>query len=107
MSDAINSKIKYYVDKLKEHENKEDFDTVLQLISDYQTFLEGILVKETNEMDRRYYLQTYSGLNILRRVIKLSKNVKKKDEENISDFNNLKARVKRLEERFDALDSGK
>jgi len=107
MSNPISSKIQDYVRRLREYEEKEDFDAVLQLISDYQTFLDGVLAKETNEMDRRYYVQTYSSLNILRRVIRLSKNVKKKDEENMSDFNNLKARVKRLEERFDALDSGK
>ena len=105
MSNEFSLKIQHYADKLKEHENKEDFDIVLQIIKDYQNFLEGVLALNKNEMDRRYLLSIYTDLNLLRRVIKLSNDMKKKDDENNSDFNNLKGRVKRLEERFDKLDS--
>ena len=105
MNNEVNLKIQEYVAKLKECEEKEDFTEVLRIIQDYQTFLNGILVVEKNDLSIAFYLQIFSSLNILRRLIKLTQYVKEKERENNSEFNNLKARITRIEERFDKLEA--
>ena len=105
LTNEISNKLQTYANKIRELEDKGDFDGVLQNIVEYKTYLEGLSALETDVLSRTYYFSIAGNLNVLKRVIIHLQESKEKERDSTFKLNELTDDIRRLKERMDRWES--
>jgi len=96
--DEIGAKLEGYVAKIKEAEDKEDWDRAITLCNEYYEVLDTLVLQEKDPLTHNHYYTLTSVVALLRRIITYAKKADERHEKQEARLNNLESRIKRLEE---------
>jgi len=105
MDEAFNNKIKEYYVQYKKFESDEKFQEGIDVMVKEIEWLRGYLANmKIQNLDRLEVQTVIRDLSVLKLGYEIRRDMKNPEEKFRADFNNLTARVKKLEERMDELD---
>ena len=104
---TFHDKTAEYLNQVKEFESKGDFDNAIRIANIAISYIEGFTSRENNLMYDLYYSNYLAIWKLKRSLLETNKKIDPINSETSATLNNLTARVKKLEERFDKLDSFK
>ena len=96
--DDLGEKLDGYITKIKEAEDKEDWDLTLSRCKEYYEIIDTLMTNEVNPLSKNHYFVLKNATALLRRIITRAKTEDERFKKQEARLNNLEGRIKRIED---------